>query len=580
MGLSWDGSTSWPTAQGKIIPSGYSKVIQPYETGVIASIQVQDGQVVKQGNVLIELDPTQNQADRDRAFNEYRAARVEAARLQALIAGSAILVAPPESDPQYVRLQQQLLRDQLAEYQARVEAASYVIAQRKAAVDVTVENIRRLDATVPMETERAGAFKRLIERDAVTKLDYLQAEGQRIDKLQELAGQQHKLRQDEAALAEAEKNRWAMVSEFQQTKQAELSATDTKAASLSQEVTKAGQQGRTAAARGPDRRRGAAAGGAYRRRCRDARATVAHRGAAGPSGRSGSAAGEQRHRLRKRRPTGRNQSGDVSHLLSTAPSPARCSPSRTMPCPSTRINRRTAGLCHTGESGARDHSGGRQTGPPIPRHGGDRRNQDRSAATDRISVEPRAEIAAREFEGTIRPMSLLPIHVRWLLLVLSLAVILDTVQSAWATEAEQATKVPVQEVHLSLRAAMAAAAQQNPSVLLSRERIEAAKGEVTTQLGAMLPNLSANVRESQQTQCLRHLRPRAGPDRALQHFRRPRKRIANLYSLSLIQRWRASREALQVRVRRPEQPVRYDGQHRAGLPRRCESGDGLDDASG
>lgn len=230
------------TAQGKIIPSGYSKVIQPYETGVIASIRVQDGQVVKQGDVLIELDPTQNQADRDRAFNEYRAARVEAARLQALIAGSAILVAPPENDPQYVRLQQQLLRDQLAEYQARVEAASYVIAQRKAAVDVTVENIRRLDATVPMETERAGAFKRLMERDAVTKLDYLQAEGQRIDKLQELAGQQHKLRQDEAALAEAEKNRWAMVSEFQQTKQAELSATDIKAASLSQEVTKAGQK--------------------------------------------------------------------------------------------------------------------------------------------------------------------------------------------------------------------------------------------------------------------------------------------------------------------------------------------------
>jgi hemolysin D len=230
------------TAQGKIIPSGYSKVIQPYETGVIASIQVQDGQVVKQGDVLIELDPTQNRADRDRASNEYRAAKVEAARLQALIAGAPTFGAPPDSDPQYVLLQQQLLRDQLAEYQARVEAAQHVIAQRKAAVDATLENIRRLEATVPMETERAGAFKRLMERDAVTKLDYLQAEEQRIDKLQELAGQRQKLRQDQAALAEAEKNRRALVSEFQQTKQADLSAIETKAASLSQEVTKAGQK--------------------------------------------------------------------------------------------------------------------------------------------------------------------------------------------------------------------------------------------------------------------------------------------------------------------------------------------------
>ena len=125
------------TAQGKIIPNGYSKVVQPYETGVIAAIRVQDGQVVKQGEVLIEMDPTQNQADRDRASNEYRATKVEAARLQALVAGAATFVAPPDSDPQYVRLQQQLLRDQLDEFQARVDATQYIITQRMAVIDAT-----------------------------------------------------------------------------------------------------------------------------------------------------------------------------------------------------------------------------------------------------------------------------------------------------------------------------------------------------------------------------------------------------------------------------------------------------------
>lgn len=230
------------TAQGKIIPSGYSKVIQPYESGVIASIQVQDGQVVHRGDILIELDPTQNKADRDRALNEYRAATVEAARLKALINGSDTMAIPQDGDVQYIRLQQQLLHDQLAEYQARVEASVHIIGQRKAAVEVTLENVRRLEATVPMERERAVAFKRLMERDAVTKLDYLQAEAQHIDKLQELAGQKQKLRQDQAALAEAEKNRLAMISEFQQIKQAELSTIETKAASLSQDVTKSAQK--------------------------------------------------------------------------------------------------------------------------------------------------------------------------------------------------------------------------------------------------------------------------------------------------------------------------------------------------
>ena len=230
------------TAQGKIIPSGYSKIIQPYEAGVIASIHVQDGQTVKQGDLLIELDATLNRADHDRASNEQRAAKVEAARLRALIRGQATFDAPAEADPAYVVLQQQLLRDQLAEYRAKIAVAQHLVDQRRAAVEQTTENILRLEATVPMEVERAEAYKKLLEHEAVTKMDFLQAEGQRIDKAQELAAQKKKAVQDRAALAEAEQHYQAMVSEFQQTKQAELSVLETKAASLAQEMTKAGQR--------------------------------------------------------------------------------------------------------------------------------------------------------------------------------------------------------------------------------------------------------------------------------------------------------------------------------------------------
>jgi hemolysin D len=135
-----------------------------------------------------------------------------------------------------------LLRDQLAEFEARVAAAQHLVDQRKAALDQTKEKIRRLEATVPMEAERANAYRKLLEHDAATKLDYLQAEQQRIDKTQELAGQRKKLMQDEAALSEAEKNYRVTVTEFHQTKQTELSTIETKAASLAQDVTKAGQK--------------------------------------------------------------------------------------------------------------------------------------------------------------------------------------------------------------------------------------------------------------------------------------------------------------------------------------------------
>ncbi|MER3424729.1 MAG: hemolysin secretion protein D, partial [Nitrospiraceae bacterium] len=119
---------------------------------------------------------------------------------------------------------------------------SHLIDQRKAALAQTQENIRRLEATVPIEAERAEAYKQLLEHQFVSKMDFLQFEQQRVDKAQELAGQRKKLVRDQAALAEADKNYRALVSEFQQTKRAELSATETKAASLAQELVKAGQR--------------------------------------------------------------------------------------------------------------------------------------------------------------------------------------------------------------------------------------------------------------------------------------------------------------------------------------------------
>ena len=70
------------SATGKIVPSGRTKVIQPFETGVVRSIRVQDGQPVKAGDVLIELDPTVNAAERDHLHDDLLAEQLNTARLR------------------------------------------------------------------------------------------------------------------------------------------------------------------------------------------------------------------------------------------------------------------------------------------------------------------------------------------------------------------------------------------------------------------------------------------------------------------------------------------------------------------
>src|ERR1043165_9097745 len=46
------------TAQGKIVPTGRVKVIQPLDAGVVTAIRARDGDKVAEGQVLIELDRT------------------------------------------------------------------------------------------------------------------------------------------------------------------------------------------------------------------------------------------------------------------------------------------------------------------------------------------------------------------------------------------------------------------------------------------------------------------------------------------------------------------------------------------
>ena len=88
------------TAQGKIVPSDRTKVIQPLETAMVKAIHVSDGQTVKAGDVLIELDATNAQADTTRTANDELTARLQALRAQALLASLTSGKVPVLASPQ------------------------------------------------------------------------------------------------------------------------------------------------------------------------------------------------------------------------------------------------------------------------------------------------------------------------------------------------------------------------------------------------------------------------------------------------------------------------------------------------
>ena len=102
------------------------------------------------------------------------------------------------------------------------------------------------------------------------------------------------------------------------------------------------------------------------------------------------------------------------------------------------------------------------------------------------------------------------------------------------------------ELRLTLKEAIDVALNNNPNVRLYKERIEGARGAVATQFGALLPNVSSSVRQSQQTLFRGTLGLAPVRSDPFSIFDVRVNASQNLFSLSLIQRWRASKESLNV----------------------------------
>jgi membrane fusion protein, hemolysin D len=236
------------SATGKIVPSGRTKVIQPFETGVVRSIAVQDGQAVKAGDVLIELDPTVSAAERDHLHNDLLAEQLNIARLRAALAGGDDPVAdftpPTDAEPALVSAQRQLLLNQATEHRAKVAALTRQQAQKEAERTTTAATIHKLDTMIPVIQQRVDIRKGLMDKELGSKLTYYEVLQLLVEQQEELSVQKSHLQEAEAAAAAIRETRNQAEAEYRHALSDELTKAEQKASGLAQDLIKAEQRTR------------------------------------------------------------------------------------------------------------------------------------------------------------------------------------------------------------------------------------------------------------------------------------------------------------------------------------------------
>lgn len=188
-------------APGRIIVSDRTKLIQPLEASVVRRVLVKDGDRVKAGQVLVELDPTDASADKISVQEQLASATSEAQRTDALLKALAGGSTPQlqSADPATQVLLQsewQGINSQLAKLDAE--------ASRRQAEAVTVQaSIAKLQATLPMAQAREADFKRLVEQGYISGHATQDKTRERVELEQDLATQRARLAEALAAQRES-----------------------------------------------------------------------------------------------------------------------------------------------------------------------------------------------------------------------------------------------------------------------------------------------------------------------------------------------------------------------------------------
>ena len=235
------------TLQGKIIPSGKVKVIEPLITGTIKAIRVKPGSRVAQGDVLLELDPTEHAADRTKLEEELGMLELTSVRLLTALdavanetpARDAELEPPEDAPREMVVLQQSLLRQSLIAYEAERASIQAEIDQREREKDRVTASVSERDKLIALTAERSDIFAELHQQGFGSKARALDAAQLLQDQTVALVEEQGRLAEVKAGITALEKRMIERREAYADKAITELADAEARISAARQDLTKA-----------------------------------------------------------------------------------------------------------------------------------------------------------------------------------------------------------------------------------------------------------------------------------------------------------------------------------------------------
>ncbi|MGG5291861.1 HlyD family type I secretion periplasmic adaptor subunit [Pseudomonas shirazensis] len=162
------------TGTGKVIPSSREQVIQSFEGGIVAQMNVAEGDLVERDQVLAQLDPTKTSSSVGESEAKYWAALASVARLRAEVTGKPLKFPPSLSKSP------ELIETETALYQTRRRGLEQTLAGIEDSLRLVrselkiTENLAKMGASSRVEVIRLNRQRSELELKAnEARSDYL-----------------------------------------------------------------------------------------------------------------------------------------------------------------------------------------------------------------------------------------------------------------------------------------------------------------------------------------------------------------------------------------------------------------------
>lgn len=178
------------SARGKVVPSGEIKILQPIETGVISGIFIQEGEMVKKGQVLMQIDPSVTETSLESKQKDVAVLEVELQRLEALVEErpfvpnvSVYTDIIPQQHSLFAR-QYGTLKETRAQYHTKITQADAQLQSAKS-------DVLRMEGLLHHEQLKAARMEEVL--DLIAKKEYEATQSALLNLQEQLTMAHHKL---------------------------------------------------------------------------------------------------------------------------------------------------------------------------------------------------------------------------------------------------------------------------------------------------------------------------------------------------------------------------------------------------